>query len=59
MVVVLELNKKDGIDIKDKKVWLERKCFPIKVTIYNNKLAESERIIYIREKSGKTKMMIS
>jgi len=59
MVVVLELNKKNGITVKDNKIWMEKTCFPIKVTLYNKELKDAERIIYIREKKGVHKMMIS
>ena len=38
---------------------LERSCFPIKVKIINNKGKESERLIFVREKNGESKMMIS
>lgn len=60
MTIIFELNNKDEILMDNEKLRLKRKCFPIKVTLLNNKgKNESERIIFIREKNGKPKMMIS
>jgi hypothetical protein len=59
MFVIFELNKKQDFLINKDSIILERDCFPIKVTLVNNKGEESERLIFIREKSGKTKMLIS
>ena len=59
MTIIFELNKNNKINVENQKLKLERSCFPIKVTIVNNKGKESERIIFIREKKGIPKMMIS
>jgi hypothetical protein len=59
MRVIFELNSKKLVSLEKEKIKLERSSFPIKVTLINNKGKESERIIFIREKKGEPKMMIS
>ncbi len=59
MTIIFELNTKEEIVIDNEKLKLKRKSFPIKVTLVNNKGKESERIIFIREKKGQPRMMIS
>jgi len=59
MVVFFKLNKIGKMVLDKGEIKLERSCFPIKVKIINNKGKESERLIFVREKNGESKMMIS
>jgi hypothetical protein len=59
MEIIFEFNNKEIISIDKDKIKLKRNSFPIKVKLFNNKGKESERIIFIREKRGVPKMLIS
>jgi hypothetical protein len=59
MTVIFELNNKQKVSLDKDKIKMERACFPIKVTLVNNKGRESERIIFIRERKGIPRILIA